>query len=47
VEERILSGIEERAAVTADLEDAIRRAGHEPTPPLVEALRRRLTPTAE
>lgn len=40
VEQRVLDGAEARAAVTADLESALRRAGHLPDPALVQALRR-------
>ena len=39
VEQRILAGAEQRAALTADLEAALQRAGHVPTTPLVRALR--------
>ena len=40
IEQRILDGAEQRAALTADLEAALERAGHQPTAPLVQALRR-------
>lgn len=39
IETRILSGAEQRAAVTADLEAALARAGFEPRPELVHAVR--------
>lgn len=38
IEQRILAGAEDRAAVTADLEAALQRAGHHPSTPLVRAL---------
>jgi len=37
-----LSGSGERAAQTQELEDALARAGYEPTPELVEAVRHEL-----
>jgi tRNA U34 5-methylaminomethyl-2-thiouridine-forming methyltransferase MnmC len=42
LEARVLEGAEERAAVTADLEAALRDAGYDPSPTLVEAVRRGL-----
>ena len=40
IQQRILDGAEQRAVLTADLEAALQRAGHEPSTPLVRALRR-------
>ena len=39
---RVLEGAETRAQETAELEAALRDAGYDPTPALVEALRRDL-----
>lgn len=40
IERRVLDGAEQRAALTADLEAAIARAGHDPSPAFVAVVRR-------
>lgn len=40
IQQRVLDGHEQRAALSADLAAAVERAGHESSPELLQALRR-------